>query len=141
MASQGSLETTEEFPTRINYRPNSKPQIVIERYMPELEAYMQRDAEPIDLNVMRDINDRLTTMLEDVRLMKKRLTRIMILQLLCLFVAFSGLFLKLIRKYCVWLVCPHRRVCCTQVLANKFLAFSLTSANKFLALFIEKRRW
>ncbi|TMW91100.1 hypothetical protein EJD97_014788 [Solanum chilense] len=66
--------------------------------MPELEAYMPRDAEPIDLNVLREINDRLTAMLEDVRLMKKRLTRIMILQLLCLFVAFSGLFVKLIRK-------------------------------------------
>ncbi|KAK6781105.1 hypothetical protein RDI58_023289 [Solanum bulbocastanum] len=99
MASQGSLEVLpEEFPTRINYRPNGKPRIVIEHYMPELEAYMPRDAEPIDLNVLQEINDRLTAMLEDVRLMKKRLTHIMILQLLCLFVVFSGLFVKLIRK-------------------------------------------
>ncbi|CAN4091017.1 unnamed protein product [Withania somnifera] len=66
--------------------------------MPELEAYVARDAEPIDLKVMREINDRLTAMLEDVRLMKKRLTHIMILQLLCLFVAISGLFVTLIRK-------------------------------------------
>ncbi|CAN4120610.1 unnamed protein product [Withania somnifera] len=99
MASQESVEAPpEEFPTRINYRPNGKPRIVIEHYMPEFEAYVPRDAETIDLNVMHEINDRLTAMLEDVRLMKNRLTRIMILQLLCLFVAFSGLFVKLIRK-------------------------------------------
>ncbi|KAM3249456.1 putative protein isoform X2 [Capsicum annuum] len=113
MATEGSLEVpSEEFPTRINYRPNGKPRIVIEHYMPELEAYVPREAEPIDLNVMREINDRLTAMLEDVRLMKKRLTRIMILQLLCLVVAFSGLFVKLIRKYFLWLVCLINMCCC-----------------------------
>ncbi|MCD7457910.1 hypothetical protein HAX54_036547 [Datura stramonium] len=37
MASQGSLEALpEEFPTRINYRPNGKPRIVFWRGDPEV---------------------------------------------------------------------------------------------------------
>lgn len=99
METLGSLDASDEYPpTRIRVRPNRKPRIVIEDYMPALEAYLPREAEPIDMNLIREINERLTSMMEDVRVMKRRLTRIMILQLLCLLVAISGLVVKLFRK-------------------------------------------
>ncbi|CAH9083599.1 unnamed protein product [Cuscuta epithymum] len=98
MENLGPAADDEVHPTRIRVRPNRKPRIVIEDYMPALGAYLPRETEPVDVNVIREINARLTSVMEDVRVMKRRLTRIVILQLLCLMVAISGLLVKLFSR-------------------------------------------
>ncbi|CAH9087776.1 unnamed protein product [Cuscuta europaea] len=98
MENLGPAADEEFHPTRIRVRPNRKPRIVIEDYMPSLGAYLPRETEPVDVNVIREINARLTSVMEDVRVMKRRLTRIVILQLLCLMVAVSGLLVKLFSR-------------------------------------------